>query len=77
MLRFVRALIDLRRRTPALSIGSHGSMPAPDDVFSFDRWHPDGAIQVHLNFGDEPREVVLPSSSTVLLTTNADATADV
>jgi alpha-glucosidase len=72
---FVQALIDLRRRTQALSIGSYRSLPAPDDVFTFDRWHPDGAVQVHLNFSDGTREVVLPRSGRVLLST-AGAAAD-
>jgi hypothetical protein len=76
VLHFVRALIDLRGRTPALSIGSYSSRPAPDDVFSFDRWHPDGAVQVHLNFGDNAREIEVPRSGKVLLSTAGSTAAD-
>jgi alpha-glucosidase len=76
VLLFVRALIQLRGRTPALSIGSYRSLPAPDDVFSFDRWHPDGAIQVHLNFGDRTREVVLVRPARILLSTSGAMAPD-
>ena len=69
VLRFVRALIDLRRRTPALSTGSYHSLPSLDEVFSFERGHPEGVVQIHLNFSDGTREVVLPRSGRVLLST--------
>jgi alpha-glucosidase len=36
-LNFVRALIQLRKRMPALSIGAYRSLPAPPGVFSFER----------------------------------------
>jgi glycosidase len=69
VLSFVRTLIDLRKRTPALSVGTYRSLPAPPEVFSFQRPHPDGTVQVYLNFGDVPREVRLPRGSRVLLST--------
>ena len=69
VLNFVRALIHLRRRTDALSIGTYRSLPAPPDVFSFERGHPDGAVQVHLNFGDREQEIGVPLESRMLLST--------
>jgi alpha-glucosidase len=69
ILNFVRALIELRRQTPALTIGTYRSLPAPSDVFSFERVHPDGTIRVHLNFGNAAREVGLPHGSRTLMTT--------
>jgi alpha-glucosidase len=68
-LNFVRALIQLRKRMPALSIGAYRSLPAPPGVFSFERWHPDGVVQVHLNFEKEAREVQIPSPCELLLST--------
>ncbi len=69
VLTFVRALINIRRRTPALSVGTYRSLPALPEVFSFEREHPDGAVQVHLNFGAESREVRLPRAGRILLST--------
>ncbi len=68
-LTFVRSLFDLRREKPALSVGTFRSLPAPEDVFSFERDHPDGTIQVHLNFGDQPREIVVSRAGRILLST--------
>jgi alpha-glucosidase len=76
MLNFVRALIDLRRRTPALSIGTYRSLEAPPDVFSFERQHEDRTVQVHLNFGDSPREVAPPQGSRILLSTTGTNESD-
>jgi len=69
MLNFVRALIHLRRQTPALSVGTYRGLRAPPDVFSFQRRHPDGAVHVHLNFGDDSREVQLPPAGRIMLST--------
>ncbi len=74
VLNVVRALIHLRRRTPALSIGTYRSLPAPPGVFSFEREHADGAVQIHLNFDDAAREVGLPGRSRTLLSTIGPAT---
>jgi hypothetical protein len=62
-------VFELRTRTPALSIGSYRSVPDPKDMCSFERWHPDGMVQAHLNFGEGTREVVLPSGDEILLST--------
>jgi alpha-glucosidase len=64
-----RSLVRLRRETPALAVGAYRSLPAPTDVFSFERTHPEGAVQIHLNFGDEQREIEPPGGAEVLLST--------
>jgi alpha-glucosidase len=69
VLHLVRSLIRLRKELPALAVGSYTSIPSPPDVFSFERRHPDGAVEVHLNFGDDPREVSLRAPRTMLLST--------
>ncbi|MGH2589403.1 MAG: alpha-amylase family glycosyl hydrolase [Actinomycetota bacterium] len=71
-----RALVGLRKELPALAVGAYRSLPAPSDVFSFERRHPDGQVQVHLNFGGHPRDVELPPSGEVLLSTAGEARAD-
>jgi alpha-glucosidase len=68
LLNLFRALIRLRREHAALAVGAYRSLPAPDDVFSFERWHPEGAVHVHLNLGPSPRKVDL-SGGRVLLST--------
>jgi alpha-glucosidase len=69
MLGLFRSLIEIRRRHPALSIGSYRSLPAPPDVFSFERRHGGESLEVHLNFGDEPRLVSVPSARSILIST--------
>jgi alpha-glucosidase len=69
VLHLVRSLIRLRKELPALAVGSYTSIPSSPDVFSFERRHPDGAVEVHLNFGDDPREVSLRAPRTMLLST--------
>ena len=70
MLSLFRSLVRLRRETPALAVGAYRSLPAPTEVFSYERTHPDGAaVQVHLNFGDEHREIEPPGGAEVLLST--------
>jgi alpha-glucosidase len=71
VLSFVRALIDLRRKTPALSVGSYRSLPSPREVFSFERNHPEGVVQVHLNFGGEASVIEVAPGSRILLSTTS------
>jgi len=52
MLTLVRSLIELRRRTPALAVGTYRSMPSSRDVLAYERSHPAGDVEVHLNFED-------------------------
>jgi alpha-glucosidase len=76
VLSLFRSLIRLRKETPALSVGTYRSLPAPVDVFSFERTHADGAVQVHLNFGKEEREIEPPAHAEVLLSTIANGDGD-
>jgi alpha-glucosidase len=65
-----RSLVRLRRETPALAVGAYRSLPAPTDVFSYERTHPHGAaVQVHLNFGDEQRAIEPRGGTEILLST--------
>jgi alpha-glucosidase len=73
VLNLFRSLVRLRREVPALAVGGYRSLTAPADVFSFERIHPDGAVQVHLNFGAAPRELELPASAAVLLSTAGES----
>ena len=49
--------------------------PLPTASTRFERYHPDGAVQVHLNFGEEPSEVVVPEGAGVLLSTAGKGSA--
>ena len=75
MLALFRALADLRRRTPALHLGSYRSLDAGDDVFAYVREQDGERVLVALRFAAEP--VVLDLSAegaagTVLLATGLD-----
>jgi glycosidase len=69
VLNLFRSLVRLRKQTPALAVGAYRTLSAPDGVFSFERYHPDGRVQVHLNFGEARREVEVPEDAEVLLST--------
>jgi alpha-glucosidase len=73
LLNLFRSLVRLRKETPALAVGSYRTLPAPNGVFSFERSHPDGAVQVHLNFSEEPREVDVLKGVNVLHSTSHEA----
>ncbi len=60
-----RDLCELRRRTPALARGSFRALPAPDDVFAWERRAGDSCARVAANFADEPREVDLGAGRVV------------
>jgi alpha-glucosidase len=75
VLNLFRSLVLLRKATPALAVGAYRSLPSPEDVFSFERSHPDGTVQVHLNFGDVPCEVEVPPSAELLLSTAGNGSA--
>jgi alpha-glucosidase len=66
VLNLFRSLVRLRKETPALAVGSYRTLPAPEGVFSFERSHPEGTVQVHLNFGDDPRDVKVPEGAEIL-----------
>jgi alpha-glucosidase len=73
MLTLYRALIALRQREPALSIGVHVKAEAIGDVLTYRRFHAGRWITVVLNFSGEPRTLARkPESQQVLLSTHLD-----
>jgi alpha-glucosidase len=75
MYRLYRGLIDLRRKRPALSLGSYGSVRADGDLLVFTRAHGREQLLVALNFGGTPVSASLPSGECVgrlLLSSAAD-----
>jgi len=73
MLSLYRALIALRRREPALSIGTHVKAEAIEDVLTYRRFHAGRWITVALNFSAEPRTLARkPETEQVLLSTHLD-----
>jgi alpha-glucosidase len=68
-LRLFRLLIRIRKELPALAVGAYRSLSASRDVFSFERPHPDGSVEVHLNFGNRAREVELAGPRGIVLST--------
>jgi alpha-glucosidase len=61
MLVFYRALLSLRRRHPALSLGAYVPLELPGDVFGYLRRGPDGRLAILLNLSDAPQQVDLAS----------------
>jgi glycosidase len=59
LLQLYRALLALRKRTPALQRGSYAALRAPKDVFAFERSTGRQRVVVALNFGDMPAAVSL------------------
>ena len=56
---FYRRLLRARRTSDALRLGAYRSLPAPRDVFAFERTAERERVVVALNFADAPREVRL------------------
>jgi alpha-glucosidase len=75
VLHLFRSLVRLRRERPALAVGAYRSLPAPEGVFSFERWHPQGPVHVHLNFGPAPREIELAGGRVLLSTAGSPSGA--
>jgi alpha-glucosidase len=71
VLHLFRSLIGLRREIPALAVGAYRSLAAPADIFSFERQHPDGSVEAHLNFADRPCEVELAGPRRIVLSSAA------
>jgi alpha-glucosidase len=69
VLNLFRSLVRLRKETLALAVGTYRTLPAPEGVFSFERYHPDGTVRVHLNFGSAPRTLEIVDGPSVLLST--------
>jgi alpha-glucosidase len=57
MLTFYRRLIELRRETPALAMGSYTSVEASGDVLAYIRSHADQRWLVVLNLGPQPQRL--------------------
>ncbi|MBJ3761851.1 DUF3459 domain-containing protein [Maribius pontilimi] len=70
MLTLHRALIDLRRREPALSAGDWSLLHADDATLAYARSHQGRTLNVALNFTD--RDQPMPCPGTPLLSTHPD-----
>lgn len=68
-----RALLALRRREPALSIGAWQPLAAAGAVLAYTRTHGATRLAIALNLGAAPAEVNLPGPGEVALTTGLDA----
>lgn len=71
MLALTRALIALRRREPALSIGAYGLIEARGDVLLYERHHAGRRLGILLNLGDTAVDTPLDGAGRVLLSTRA------
>ena len=60
MLSLYRALIDLRRKEAALSVGRYAPLPGGEDVLCYAREHEGRRFVVALNFGAQAREIAVP-----------------
>ena len=73
MLSLYRALIALRRREPALSVGVHVKAEAIGSVLTYRRFHAGRWITVALNFADEPQMFSKPvDQDAILISTHLD-----
>jgi alpha-glucosidase len=59
LLRLTRALLDLRRRTPALAIGDWAPLGVEENVLAYERRLGEERFVIALNLDAEPRSVVL------------------
>ncbi|MET0362047.1 MAG: alpha-amylase family glycosyl hydrolase, partial [Sphingobium sp.] len=60
MLNLYRALLSLRRATPALSIGRYGPADADRNVLAYERQRGDDRLVIALNLSAEPHRLKLP-----------------
>jgi alpha-glucosidase len=76
-----RALIDLRRKEPALHVGAYAPVSLPDDVgelIAYVRHHDGGRFLVVLNLSDRPQTFApadastLPGAARIVLSTHLD-----
>ncbi len=75
MLSLHRALLKLRRKRPALAIGSYERVPMTSECLAFIRRHENEHLLVTLNFGKAPLTLKVPAEFTggrVLLSTTMD-----
>ena len=73
MLNLYRALLQLRRAEPALSIGSFELLDAGQEVLSYERRYGTARIFVALNFSSESRRINAPRGELLLSTIDIDA----
>lgn len=73
MLALHRALLDLRRREPALSVGGWAPVDAEGDVLAWLRTHGDSRFLVALNLGAGPATLGFGGAGQVVLSTLAGA----
>jgi alpha-glucosidase len=76
MLALTRALIALRRREPALSVGAYGLVEARGDVLLYERCHGARRLAVVLNLTDSPVYTPLEGAGALLLSTSGDRPED-
>jgi glycosidase len=63
MLNLYRRLLDLRKASPALHVGTYAPVDdAPEGVFAYERMLGDDRVFVALNFSDEAQQVMLPAN---------------
>ncbi len=60
MLNLTRALLQLRRKHPALHAGDYAPLDSAADIFAFWRTHDEEQLLVVANFSSETREITLP-----------------
>lgn len=65
MLSLHRTLLALRRRHPALSVGSFALVDAGADVLAYERRHEGERLLIALNLGAEDRALVLPADARI------------
>jgi alpha-glucosidase len=65
MFQLYRRLMDLRRKRPALSLGSYGSVRADQNLLVFTRQHGRERLLVALNFDGTPVAASLPSGECI------------
>jgi alpha-glucosidase len=73
MLSLHRALLALRRREPALSVGDWTPVDADGDVVAYRRTHGDARFLVALNFGGEAASLDFAGPGSIVLSTLPDA----
>jgi len=72
MLSLYRRLTDLRRATPALTVGTYRQVSVDDAVLVYARELDGQELTVALNFSPEPRRVELATAGRVVLSTHPD-----
>ena len=67
MLHLYRTLLALRRRHPALALGTFALLPSDRDVLAYERSHGGECIFVALNLSPEPRRLDPPAGAGIVL----------